>query len=153
MAWPTKKCLVWDLDNTLWDGVCLEGDVQLRSEAATAITELDRRGILHSIASRGDADIALGQLRAFGLARYFLVPKVNWLPKTTNIIAIGRELRLSLDDVAFIDDDPFELEQVSMMLPSILTIDARAVADLPTSRAFTPTSVTDEARSRLDQEA
>jgi FkbH-like protein len=148
MTSSTKKCLIWDLDNTLWDGVCLEGDVRLRPEAAIAITELDRRGILFSIASRGEADVSMEQLKAFGLDQYFLVPKVNWLPKTTNIIAIGRELGLSLDDVAFVDDEPFELEQVSMMLPSVLTIDAREVADLPNSSAFTPTSVTSEGRIR-----
>jgi len=148
MTSSTKKCLIWDLDNTLWDGVCLEGDVRLRPEAATAITELDRRGILFSIASRGEADISLGQLKAFGLDRYFLVPKVNWLPKTTNIIAIGRELSLSLDDMAFVDDEPFELEQVSMMLPGVLAIDARELADLPNSSAFRPTSLTSEGRVR-----
>ncbi|UCC49032.1 MAG: HAD-IIIC family phosphatase, partial [Gemmatimonadota bacterium] len=146
MTSSTKKCLIWDLDNTLWDGVCLEGDVRLRPEAVTAITELDRRGILFSIASRGEADISMEQLKAFDLDQYFLVPKVNWLPKTTNIIAIGRELGLSLDDMAFVDDEPFELEQVSMMLPSVLAIDAREVADLPNSSAFTPTSVTSEGR-------
>lgn len=148
MTSSMKKCLIWDLDNTLWDGVCLEGDVHLRPDAMTAVTELDRRGVLHSIASRGEADISMAQLKAFGLEQYFLVPKVNWLPKTTNIIAIGRELSLSLDDMAFVDDEPFELEQVSMMLPSVLAIDAREVADLPNSSAFTPTSVTSEGRMR-----
>lgn len=148
MSSSTKKCLIWDLDNTLWEGVCLEGDVRLRCEAATAITELDRRGILFSIASRGEADIAMEQLEAFGLERYFLAPKVNWLPKTTNIIAIGRELGLSLEDMAFVDDEPFELAQVSMMLPSVMTIDACNVADLPNSEAFNPTSLTPEGRMR-----
>jgi FkbH-like protein len=148
MTSSTKKCLIWDLDNTLWDGVCLEGDVQLRPEAATAIAELDRRGILLSIASRGEADVSLKQLDTFGLERYFLVPKVNWLPKTTNIIAIGRELELSLADVAFVDDEPFELEQVSTMLPGVLTIDARDVAGLLYSSAFQPMSVTREGRMR-----
>ena len=66
MTSSIKKCLIWDLDNTLWDGVCLEGDVRLRPEAANAITELDRRGILFSIASRGEADISMEQLKAFG---------------------------------------------------------------------------------------
>jgi FkbH-like protein len=111
-----KKCLVWDLDNTLWDGVCLEGAVRLRPEAADTIAALDRRGILHSVASRGDAEVALAQLRTFELDEYFLAPKINWLPKPTNILAIGRELGIPLDAMAFVDDEPFELEQVAAML-------------------------------------
>jgi FkbH-like protein len=144
----TKKCLIWDLDNTLWEGACLEGEVRLRSEAASTIAELDRRGILHSIASRSDADISIRQLKAFGLDQYFLAPKVNWLPKTTNIIAIGQELGISLDTMAFVDDEPFELEQVAAMLPDVMTIDARRVSDLPATEEFTPNAVTGEACKR-----
>jgi FkbH-like protein len=143
-----KKCLVWDLDNTLWDGVCLEGAVRLRPEAANAIAELDRRGILHSVASRGDAEIALAQLRTFALEEYFLAPKINWLPKPTNILAIGRELDIPLDAMAFVDDEPFELEQVVAMLPDVTALHARQVPTLATLPEFTPSSTTLEASSR-----
>ena len=48
----TIKCMVWDLDDTLWDGILIEGDqVQLRPEAVDIIRALDGRGILQSIAS------------------------------------------------------------------------------------------------------
>jgi HAD superfamily phosphatase (TIGR01681 family) len=54
------KCVVWDLDGTLWDGVLLEGDtVQLRSDIKNIIQTLDRRGILQSIASKNDHDAAM----------------------------------------------------------------------------------------------
>ncbi len=50
------KCIVWDLDNTLWDGTLLEGDkVRLRDKVRETILELDSCGILHSIASRNHA--------------------------------------------------------------------------------------------------
>ena len=58
-----RKCLVWDLDNTLWDGVCLEGNVRLKSEVSAVIKELDSRGILNSIASRGDESLSLKVLK------------------------------------------------------------------------------------------
>jgi len=143
-----KKCLVWDLDNTLWDGVCLEGAVRLRPEAADTIAALDRRGILHSVASRGEADVALAQLKDFALDEYFLVPKINWLPKHTNIIAIGRELDISLDTMAFVDDEPFELEQVAVMLPGVMPLHACRVATLTDLPEFSCSSSTSEARSR-----
>ena len=49
------KCLVWDLDGTLWRGTLLEGDdVVLADGVLDTLRELDRRGVLHSIASRND---------------------------------------------------------------------------------------------------
>jgi FkbH-like protein len=143
-----RKCLVWDLDNTLWDGVCLEGPVTIKPEVAGAIMELDRRGILHSIASRGDEDLALQILRQFALERYFLLPQINWLPKAQSIARISRQLELSLDAIAFIDDDAFEREQVAYMLPGVLTIPAERATELPHQAEFIPVEVTEEAESR-----
>jgi FkbH-like protein len=145
---PVRKCIVWDLDNTIWDGVCLEGAVSLRSGVADAIKALDRRGILHSIASRGDEETAMGTLRGFGLDAYFLVPQVGWLPKSQSIVRISKELGLPLDSIAFVDDEPFEREQVAFMLPEVMTIDSRDADDLPGRPEFNPGSGTTESRER-----
>lgn len=143
-----KKCVIWDLDNTLWDGVCLEGHVQVREDVRTAIEELDRRGILHSIASRGDGGSAMDVLKKNSLDGYFLVPHINWLPKSQNIVDISKALRLSLDAIAFVDDDKFELEQVGFMLPDVLTIPAERAKELPGLPDFCPDVITTEARER-----
>ncbi len=143
-----KKCIVWDLDNTLWDGVTLEGVVQVREEVIRTIQELDRRGILHSIASRGDEDLAMKVLKDRKIEGLFLVPKINWLPKSQNIIQISKELQISLDSVVFVDDDPFECEQVAFMLPDVLTINAQNIPLLPLMSDFTPDHVTPEAAAR-----
>ncbi len=143
-----KKCLVWDLDNTLWDGVLLEGNVRLRQEAVKTVAELDRRGVLHSIASRGDEDLALGALREYRLDGFFLVPQINWSAKSRNILTISKKLRISLDAVAFIDDDPFEREQVAYMLPAVLTIPSEKAEDLPGMADFSPGEITKEAGQR-----
>jgi FkbH-like protein len=143
-----KKCIVWDLDNTLWDGVTLEGIVQVREEVIRTIQELDRRGILHSIASRGDEDLTMKVLKELKIDGLFLVPKINWLPKSQNIIQISKELQVSLDSVAFVDDDPFECEQVAFMLPDVWTINAKDIPLLPLMSDFTPEHVTPEAAAR-----
>ena len=58
------KCVVWDLDNTLWDGILLEdSEVSLRPSVPGILKTLDERGILHSIASRNDRDSAFAKLR------------------------------------------------------------------------------------------
>lgn len=143
-----KKCIVWDLDNTLWDGVSVEGKVVPKREVYDIITELDNRGILHSIASRGEEDIAMKVLKENNLAGFFLVPKINWLPKSQNIIKISRELRISLDSIAFIDDDEFERAQVAYMLPDVLTIESEKINELPSLPFFSPRGITQEAKRR-----
>jgi FkbH-like protein len=143
-----KKCVVWDLDNTLWDGVCLEGNVIVKKEVYDTITELDHRGILHSIASRGEEDIAMKVLKENKLAGFFLVPQINWLSKSQNIIKISKELQISLDVIAFIDDDEFERAQVAFMLPDVLTIESEKIKELPGLSYFSPAGITREAQDR-----
>ncbi|HYW85154.1 MAG TPA: HAD-IIIC family phosphatase [Spirochaetia bacterium] len=147
---PVRKCLVWDLDDTLWDGTYLEGAVTVRPEARRAIEELDRRGILHSIASRGEEEPARDVLRAEGLLDFFLVPHINWDPKPKNIIAISRALDISLDSIMFIDNDRFEREQVTYMLPEVMVIDASLLAALIDHPSLRVAHVTEEARRRRD---
>ena len=71
------KCVVWDLDNTLWTGVLAEGDaVALRPEAERLVRVLDERGVLQSIASRND-ESALTVLEGMGLREFFLCPELG----------------------------------------------------------------------------
>ena len=126
------KCLVWDLDNTLWDGMLLEDPRwSLRPEVAEIIRALDERGILHSIASRNDHALAMEKLREFGLADYFLWPQINWNPKSDSIKAISENLRLGLDTFAFVDDQPFERAEVAFAHPKVLCIDAADLSGDP----------------------
>ena len=123
-------------------------DPTVEQVVVEAITELDRRGILHSIASRGEEDLALETLKECRVRDLFLVPKINWLPKSQNITAIAHELGISLDAMAFIDDDAFEREQVAHMLPAVMTIPASQAPELPSNPAFTPATASAEAAHR-----
>jgi FkbH-like protein len=142
------KCVVWDLDNTLWDGVLVEGDdVVLRHGIAETLKYLDERGILISIASKNDFDSALAKLEQFGIADYFLYPQIDWLPKGQKIKNIAQRLNLGLDTFAFIDDNPFELEEVSRTSPEVVCIRAEEMDSLIVDPRFQG-SVTDESRQR-----
>ena len=113
------KCLVWDLDNTVWDGVLLEGDsVRLRHEVRHVICTLDERGILQSIASRNDYDEAMAKLEELSLAEYFVYAQISWGPKSTSLQNIVQRLNIGADSVAFIDDDPFERDEVAASVPA-----------------------------------
>ncbi len=143
------KCIVWDLDNTLWDGVLLEDpEVRLRQEAVEVIRTMDERGILHSIASRNDAALALAKLKELGLEDYFLHPHINWNSKSDSIREIAHRLSLGLDTFAFVDDQPFERSEVAFVHPDVLCIDAADIGAIPSLPRAQPRFVTAEAKSR-----
>ena len=143
------KCVVWDLDNTLWEGVLLEGDlVRLRENVGEIIKGLDQRGILHSIASRNDQAAALRQLQELGLEEFFLCAQIGWNSKSESIKKIAASLNLGLDAIAFIDDQEFERDEVKFSLPEVLCLDAAEIPGLLERAEMTPAYITDEARLR-----
>jgi FkbH-like protein len=145
----TVKCVVWDLDNTLWDGVLLEGDrLTLRQGVVETITGLDRRGILQSIASRNDYQPAMAQLEAFGIAEYFLHPQINWDAKSASLKAIAEAINIGLDSLAFVDDQPFERDEVAFTHPQVRCIDARDAGRLLEMPEMNPKFITADSRVR-----
>lgn len=143
------KCVVWDLDNTLWQGTLLEdAEVRLNEQVVRIIHELDRRGILQSIASKNDHDRAMQQLEALGLSEYFLYPQITWSAKAASISRIAELINIGLDTIAFIDDQPFEREEVSFSLPRVLCLDVADLDTLLDRPELMPRFVTEDARNR-----
>lgn len=119
------KCIVWDLDHTIWDGVLLEsGDVQLKPRIKEVIEQLDRRGILHSIASKNDAELAWAKLTELGIAEYFLYPEIHWDAKSISIQRIQQNINIGMDAILFVDDQPFELEEVKSVHADVQVLHA-----------------------------
>lgn len=119
------KCIIWDLDNTLWDGVLSEGDqVSLRPEMKEIIQQLDNRGILHSIASKNNYEDAIHKLEEFQLAEYFLYPEINWNAKSISVAKIQKNLNIGMDSILFIDDQAFERDEVANANPGVTCMDA-----------------------------
>jgi FkbH-like protein len=143
------KCLVWDLDNTLWNGTLLEDDeVKLRNGAAAVVQALDARGILQSVASRNDYDLAMAKLEDLGLAEYFIYPQINWNAKSVSIQTIAEALNIGIDALAFIDDQPFEREEVASVHPQVLCLDTDDLDRLLELPSLVPRFVTDDSRRR-----
>jgi len=143
------KCVVWDLDDTLWDGILLEDEeVVLRPEAVATLKTLDERGILHAIASRNEFGPVEERLREAGLEEYFLRTKIHWGVKSESIREIADALGLGTDTFAFIDDQEYEREEVRSALPDVMTIDAADVEGVPDHPRLNPERVTEDARSR-----
>ena len=145
------KCVVWDLDNTMWDGVLLEpGPVRLRQHVVEHIRRLDQMGILHSVASKNDWETAQRQLEEFGLAGYFLHPQITWSPKSDSVSRIAKALNIGIDAIAFVDDQPFELAEVAHAHPGVLCVDTADVDTALRGPAFQPRFVTAESQVRRD---
>jgi HAD-superfamily phosphatase, subfamily IIIC/FkbH-like domain len=143
------KCVVWDLDNTIWNGTLLESKaVRLNNEAVDVIRELDKRGILNSISSKNNYDDAMKKLEEFGIAEYFLYPQINWNAKSSSIKEIAGLINIALDTFAFIDDQPFELDEVHFSCSDVLCISADKVMILLEMPEFNPAFVTEESKCR-----
>lgn len=125
-AWRGKarRCLVLDLDNTVWGGIIgddgldniLVAEVDATGEAhldvqRTALA-LRERGIVLAVSSKNDDEVACGPFRhhAEMLLRenHIAVFQANWHDKATNVTPISQELALGLESIAFLDDNPVE---------------------------------------------
>jgi FkbH-like protein len=130
-AGATVKCVVLDLDNTVWRGTLLE-DVRVYPDPKVLglIRTLDQRGILISVASKNDFALAVAKMKEIGIEEYILYPQINWLPKSEGIRTIARKLNIGLDTFIFVDDSEFELDEVTRALPMVTCINTRDIASL-----------------------
>jgi FkbH-like protein len=146
MRGRSRKCLILDLDNTVWGGVIgddgLEGikvaQGDATGEAHLAVQELAlalrRRGIVLAVSSKNTDEIARTPFREHSemvlKEEHFAVFQANWNDKATNIKAIADELCLGLDAMVFLDDNPVERNLVRQFLPQV------AVPELPDDPAW-----------------
>jgi FkbH-like protein/amino acid adenylation domain-containing protein len=145
----TVKCLIWDLDQTLWRGVLLEDDeVSVTDDVRAAVAELDARGILQSVVSRNDHDHAWERLEKLGLAEYFVLPRIGWGRKSDAVAEIAETLGFAHGAIAFIDDQPVERAEVNHHLPDVRCYPAEVAESLVDLPEFSPGTVTEDARQR-----
>ena len=144
----TRKCLVLDLDNTLWGGVIGDdgvdgiklGQGSASGEAFLSVQQaalaLRERGIILAVCSKNDDDVARTPFRDhpdMPLKESDIAAFVaNWGDKATNLRAIAAALNIGLDSLVFLDDNPVERAQVRRELPMV------AVPELPADPAFYP---------------
>ncbi len=120
------KCVVWDLDDTIWDGVLIESGetptMAIKSGIMKVLKSLDDRGVLNSIASKNSPEEALAVLQKLRIDHFFVSPQISWGNKSTSISQISKSLNLDIRDFLFIDDSQFELDEVKAVHPQINTL-------------------------------
>jgi len=143
------KCVVWDLDNTIWDGILIENDnLKLKKNVVHVIKELDERGILQSISSKNDFTLAKEKLEEFGLWDYFIYPQISWNSKSEAIAQIAKSINIGIDTISFVDDQPFEREEVLFSHPEVLCIDATDIDEIPHMERMKLKFITNDSKNR-----
>ena len=133
-----KKCLVLDLDNTLWGGILGEdgfekinigptGEGKPFTEFQTAIFSLYLRGIILAINSKNNLDEVMQVLQKHPSMvlrdQHFSAMRINWDDKVANMKSLSKELNISLESFVFFDDDKRNREIVKNALPEVLVMD------------------------------
>ena len=134
----TKKCIVLDLDNTLWGGIIgedsLEG-IKLGHEPEGRpflefqkyLLSLFNRGVILAINSKNNMDEALAvfQKHPYMILKEenFASMQINWNDKISNMRAIADEINIGTDSLVFIDDDKLSREMIRKALPEVLVVD------------------------------
>ena len=147
-----RKCIVLDLDNTLWGGIVGEDGFNGISLGPTypgnsfvefqrILLSLWKRGIILAINSRNNPDDALKVIREHPYMilkeEHFASTRINWSDKATNLKEIAKELNIGLNSIVYFDDDPVNRELIKNLIPEILTV------DLPTDPSLYVTSLTE----------
>ncbi|MES2496788.1 MAG: HAD-IIIC family phosphatase [Pseudomonadota bacterium] len=121
------KLIIWDLDDTLWQGTLADGDEPvLYGHRAAFVHALNGHGIVSAICSKNDHAAARARLEAFGLWDAFVFPRIAFLPKGDVVRQMVADMRLRPANVVFIDDNVRNLAEVAEAVPGIRVVDARA---------------------------
>ena len=173
LALKRKKCLVLDLDGTLWggilgedgiDGIAIGGDYPGKAFTywQRALLELSRNGVILAVCSKNnEADVKQAwEQNPFMILKeeHFAAMRINWQDKASNLQELASELNIGLDSMVFVDDNPTERELIKQVLPMV------AVPDFPSrphelmtfykqlvEQYFRIYAITDEDRSKTQQ--
>lgn len=163
-----KKCIVLDLDNTLWGGVVGEDGLENLQLSLTppgngylafqqAILDHYHRGVILAINSRNNPEDALEVLRTHPnmvlKENHFAALRLNWNDKAQNLRELAVELNIGLDAMVFLDDDPMNRSLVRALLPEVETPDlpedpADYARFLNSQDYFPSEAITDEDKMR-----
>jgi FkbH-like protein len=168
IAGKPRKCLVLDLDNTLWGGVAGEDGVagiklghtypgSAFRDFQQAVLGLYRQGVILAINSKNnqaDSDEVFRSHPDMVLKlEHFASTRINWQHKPENMRQIAEDLNISVDSLVFFDDNPAERALMRQAMPQVLTLEVpgdplKYAQVLLESGAFDKLSLTEEDRRR-----
>jgi FkbH-like protein len=137
-AGKSKKAIILDCDNTLWNGIVGEDGMEgikmsskskegvVFEEVQHIVSDLAEKGIIIGLCSKNnavDVDEVIKSHPDFVLNEdQIVIKKVNWIDKATNLKSIAQELNIGLDSLVFIDDSDFEIDLINKELSEVTTL-------------------------------
>jgi len=130
------KLLIWDLDDTFWQGTLSEGDVTAVAGHLALVRDTAARGLVHTIVSKNDLAPVEEKLRELGLRDLFVFLRVSWQPKGPVIRELLEAMQLRAPNALFIDDNAVNRREAAFYNPGLQTLDpAELPALMPALRA------------------
>ena len=118
------KLIIWDLDDTFWEGTLSEGNVNFNKDTLLLIEELTNKGIMNSICSKNDFLNAKAEFLKQGFYKYwqlFVFPSVNWNAKGQRVKNIISSMQLREENVIVIDDNESNINEIKFYCPHIMS--------------------------------
>jgi FkbH-like protein len=115
----TIKLIIWDLDDTFWEGILSEGGAKLPPQNARLIKDLTDCGIINSICSKNEFEPTKQHLQDLGVWDLFVFPSINWESKGPQLKEKLDKMALRPVNVLFLDDNPSNLGEARHYLPDI----------------------------------
>ncbi len=130
------RLIIWDLDETFWQGTLTEGGISYNQETHDLVIEMARRGIVSSICSKNDYETVNAILIEKGIRDYFILPSINWEPKGPRLARMIETFGLRPATVLFIDDNHLNLHEASHHVPGLQVSDESIIKTMSTDPLF-----------------
>jgi UDP-N-acetylglucosamine 2-epimerase (non-hydrolysing) len=145
------KCIVVDLDNTLWKGVFREGDYEtelIHRHRKLILNKMYKNGIIICVCSKNDESDKEEIIKYLKLDDIVMKYFVNWEQKSKNILNISKELNIGLESIAFFDDNSFERDEVKTNLPQVNVYKETDIENILNLPEFNDYNISKEGKNR-----
>lgn len=143
------KLVIWDLDDTFWQGTLSEENIHIPEEHIRIVKELTDRGIINSICSKNDHDKVQSVLKANKLDKYFVFSRITWEPKGELLKSMIDSMQLRAGNVLFIDDNHLNLKEAKFYNKDIHVEGPAFISKMLNHKAFEGKK--DSTNARLNQ--
>jgi len=131
------RLVIWDLDETFWNGTLTEGGISRNEKAIETVIALAKRGIVSAICSKNDLEPVQNVLTEWNLWDYFIFPSVSWESKGPRIKALVEAVQLRPETILFIDDNPMNLKEALHFVPNLQVSDESIIDSILDDPLFT----------------
>lgn len=119
MDYNKLKLVIWDLDDTFWNGTLSEGGIKAIDTNIQLVKTLTDCGIINTICSKNDEQPVMQKLQELGIADYFVFVSVNWQPKGKRIQQMLKDMGLRAVNCLFLDDNIVNLNEAIYYEPNL----------------------------------